>query len=176
MSKQFWRQINFKYDQQRFFWGLLIQWSASAVCCSGSDSMQSTSCEKSRGWREGKKTSSPPFTLYLILSLVLSFKRHLVKKNHTKAVFREGYFVLPYTLSNHIVGFSLIDLIYFTWRIGVSLYTRWCCDINFSCLSQLRREKFCCARNGPMFLLSFFARVQLSLRCHGWSTFHRATP
>ena len=30
--KQFWGQINLQYDQGRIFRGLLIQWSASAVC------------------------------------------------------------------------------------------------------------------------------------------------
>ena len=56
--------------------------------------------------------------------------------------------------SNHIVG---------------------CCNINFSDLSQLRREKFCFASNVSTFLLYFFARLQL-LRCNVWPTFHPATP
>ena len=56
--------------------------------------------------------------------------------------------------SNHIVG---------------------CCNINFSDLSQIRREKFCFASNVSTFLLYFFARLQL-LRCNVWPTFHPATP
>ena len=44
-SKLFWRQINLQYDQRRFLRGLLIQWSASAVCHSLSDIM-SISCAK----------------------------------------------------------------------------------------------------------------------------------
>ena len=56
--------------------------------------------------------------------------------------------------SNHIVG---------------------CCNINFSDLSQIRREKFCFASNVSTFLLYFFPRLQL-FRCHVWPTFHPATP
>ena len=56
--------------------------------------------------------------------------------------------------SNHIVG---------------------CCNINFSDLSQIRREKICFASNVSTFLLYFFARLQL-FRCNVWPTFHPATP
>ena len=50
-----------------------------------------------------------------------------------------------------------------------------CCNINFSCLSQIRIEKFCFASNFCKFLLYFFAWLRLS-RCHVWPTFHPATP
>ena len=48
-----------------------------------------------------------------------------------------------------------------------------CCSINFSCLSQIRRENFCFASKDS--LLYYFARLQL-FRCHVWQTFPSATP
>ena len=73
-------------------------------------------------------------------------------KNSYKSSSLQGYFNC--FLSSHTVG---------------------CCSINFSCLSQIRREKFCFASNVSIFLLSFFARLQLS-QCHVWPTFHPETP
>ena len=76
-------------------------------------------------------------------------------KNHTKV--DKSSSLLRYCncfLSNHTVG---------------------CCNINFSCLSQTRREKICFACNVSVFFLYFFAWLQL-FRCHIWPTFHRATP
>ena len=52
----------------------------------------------------------------------------------------------------------------------LSNHTVGCCNINFSCLSQIRREKICFASN-----VYFFAWLQ-SFRCHVWPTFHPATP
>ena len=57
----------------------------------------------------------------------------------------------------------------------LSDHTVGCCNITFSCLFQIRREKFCFASNVFIFLLYFFAWLHLS-RCHIWSTFHPATP
>ena len=57
----------------------------------------------------------------------------------------------------------------------LSNHTVGCCNINFSCLSQKRREKFCFTSNVSIFLLYFFAWLQLSW-CHVWPTFHPATP
>ena len=46
-----------------------------------------------------------------------------------------------------------------------------CCNINFSFLSQIRREKFCFSSKDSIFLLYYFARLQLfRYRCHVWST------
>ena len=116
ISKQFWRQINLQYDQLRFFRGLLIQWSASAVCHS--------------------------------LSYI---NRPLGQK------FIQSSSLLRYFncfLSNHTVG---------------------CWNINFNFLSQIKRKKICFASNVSIFLLYFFAWLQL-FRCHVWPTFHPATP
>ena len=57
----------------------------------------------------------------------------------------------------------------------LSDHTVGCYNINFSCLSKIRREKFCFASNVFIFLLYFFAWLQLS-RCYIWPTFHHATP
>ena len=57
----------------------------------------------------------------------------------------------------------------------LSDHTVGCYNINFSCLSKIRREKFCFASNVVIFLLYFFAWLQLS-RCYIWPTFHHATP
>ena len=57
----------------------------------------------------------------------------------------------------------------------LSNHTVGCCNISFSCLSQIRREKVCFASNVSIFLLYFFAWLQL-FRCHVWPTFHPATP
>ena len=82
------------------------------------------------------------------------FRHHvdLLCKNSYKSSSLLGYF--DCFLSDHTVG---------------------CCNISFSCLSQMRREKFCYASNVFIFLLYFFAWLQLS-RCHIWPTFHPATP
>ena len=73
-------------------------------------------------------------------------------KNSYKSSSFQGYF--DCFLSNHNVG---------------------CCNISFSCLSQIRSEKFCFVSNAPKFLLYIIARLQLS-RCNVWPTFHPATP
>ena len=54
-------------------------------------------------------------------------------------------------------------------------HTVGCCNINFSCLSQIRRENIGFASHVSIFLLYFFAWLQL-FRCHVWPTFHPATP
>ena len=54
-------------------------------------------------------------------------------------------------------------------------HTVGCCNISFSCLSPIRREKFCFPSNVSNFFLYFFVRLQLS-RCHVWPTFYPATP
>ena len=85
-----------------------------------------------------------------------SFEHHvdLLCKKSDKSCSLLGYF--DCFLSDHAVG---------------------CCNINFSCLSQIRREKLCFASSVSMFLLYFFAWLQLQLsRCHIWPTFHPATP
>ena len=56
-----------------------------------------------------------------------------------------------------------------------SNHTVGCCNINFRSLYQIKREKFCFASSVSIFLLYFFARLQL-FRCHVWPTFHPATP
>ena len=56
-----------------------------------------------------------------------------------------------------------------------SNHTVGCCNINFSGLSPIRREKICFASNVSIFLLYFFARLQL-FRCNVWPTFHPVTP
>ena len=56
-----------------------------------------------------------------------------------------------------------------------SNHTVGCCNINFSGLSQIRREKICFASNVSIFLLYFFARLQL-FRCIVWPTFHLRPP
>ena len=43
----------------------------------------------------------------------------------------------------------------------LSDHTVGCCNISFSCLSQIRREKFCFSSNVFIFLLYFFAWLQL---------------
>ena len=52
-------------------------------------------------------------------------------------------------------------------------HTVGCCNINFSGLSQIRREKSCkqCLYN----FVALFVRLQV-FRCHVWPTFHSATP
>ena len=76
----------------------------------------------------------------------------LLCKNSNKSSSLLGYF--DCFQSNHTVG---------------------CCNINFRSLCQIKREKICFASRVSIFLLYFFARLQL-FRCHVWPTFHPATP
>ena len=57
----------------------------------------------------------------------------------------------------------------------LSNHTMGCCNINFSCLSQIRRKTFALQAMSLYIFLYFFAWLQL-FRCHVWPTFHHATP
>ena len=71
--------------------------------------------------------------LQALFVTVLQTSVDLLCKKSYKSSSLLGYF--DYFLSNHLVG---------------------CCNINFSCLSQMRREKLCFASNVSIFLLYFF--------------------
>ena len=91
-------------------------------------------------------------SLQALFVTVLQTSVDFVCKNSCKNSFLLGYF--DCFLSNHTVG---------------------CCNISFSCLSPIKREKFYFPSNVSNFFLYFFARLQLC-RCHVWPTFHPATP
>ena len=93
-------------------------------------------------------------TVVCMRCLSQSFRHHvdlLCQKSYKNSSLL-GYF--DCFLSDHTVGY---------------------CNISFSCLSQIRREKFCFASKVFILLLYFFAWLQL-FRCHIWPTFHPATP
>ena len=56
-----------------------------------------------------------------------------------------------------------------------SNYTVGCFNVNFSGLASNKKGKFCFESNVSIFLMYFFARLQL-FRCNVWPTFHPATP
>ena len=55
-----------------------------------------------------------------------------------------------------------------------SNHTVGCCNINFRSLCQIKREKMACKQCLYIFVVLFFARLQL-FRCRVWPTFHPAT-
>ena len=69
----------------------------------------------SRGWREGKETSSPPFTRYLILSLKSQKKRLRVGGPQSPfsiaSSFILSFVFLPFFLNTKIVMYSLLSFV-----------------------------------------------------------------
>ena len=57
----------------------------------------------------------------------------------------------------------------------LSNHTVGCCTINFSCLSQIRREKIALQAMSLYFCCTFLRDCSF-FRCHVWPTFHPATP
>ena len=78
---------------------------------------------------------------------------------------------VDFLCKNSYKSSSLLD--YFDCFL--SNHTVGCCNKNFSCLCQIRREKILLCKQCLCIFVVLFARLQLS-RYHIWSTFHPATP